>query len=136
MASKTRYVLAPFLLFLSIALALVPSSSPLSQTTAGPEATNELERSFRAFLQEYRHEIRRRNGTYLKSVHPKLSEEMYDFFFDLTLQMMQFSEEQGLGPTVECQEFKVCKVVYPQPDDSWAAQRFILYEDSWRWLDQ
>ena len=61
---------------------------------------------------------------------------MNDFFFDVTLQMMNFSEERGLERTIECQEFKVCKVVYPQPDDSWAAQRFILYEGDWRWLDQ
>ena len=114
----------------------MPSSSPLSQTTAGTEATNELERSYQAFLQEYRHEIKRRNATYLKTVHPNLPDEMYDFFFDVTLQMMQFSEEQSLEPTIECQEFKVCKVVYPQPNDSWAAQRFILYENRWRWLEQ
>ncbi len=131
-----RYLLALCLLFLLMAPALMPSSSPLSQTTAGTEATNELERSYQAFLQEYRHEIKRRNATYLKTVHPNLPDEMYDFFFDVTLQMMQFSEEQSLEPTIECQEFKVCKVVYPQPNDSWAAQRFILYENRWRWLEQ
>ncbi len=79
--------------------------------------------------------MRRRNGAYLKSVHPKLPDEMYDFFFDVTLQMMQFSEDEDLEPTIECQEFKVCKVVYPQPNDSWAAQRFISHEGAWRWLD-
>ena len=24
----------------------------------------------------------------------------------------------------------------PQPNDSWAAQRFIWHEGNWRWLDQ
>ena len=129
----SRYLFAVILL---MAPAFGPFSSALPQTSEGPEAASELARSFETFLQVYRHEIKRRNGPYLKSLHPKLPEEMHDFFFDVTLQMMRFSEEQGLRPTVECQEFKVCKVVYPQPNDSWAAQRFILYENSWRWLDQ
>ena len=60
---------------------------------------------------------------------------MHGFFFNITLQMMNFSEERDLERTIECQEFKVCKVVYPQSNDSWAAQRFILYEGDWRWLD-
>ena len=50
---------------------------------------------------------------------------MHDLFFDATLQMMDFSEETGLERTIECQEFNVCKVVYPQPNDSWAAQRLF-----------
>jgi len=123
-------------LLLLLAWVLVPSSSVLSQEAAGTAAMGELERSFEAFLQEYSHEIRRRNGVYLKSVHPKLPDEMYDFFFDVTQQMMRFSEEQGLDPTIECQEFKICKAIFPQPNDSWAAQRFIFYENGWRWLDQ
>ena len=114
----------------------MPPSSALSQTAEGTEATKELERSFQEFLQEYRHEMRRRNGTYLKSVHPKLPDEMYDFFFDVTLQMMQFSEDEDLEPALECEEFQVCKVIYPQPNNSWAAQRFIFHEGAWRWLDQ
>lgn len=124
-----------FLTFIALPCFMLPSSVR-SEATEEPEATRELERSFQAFLDEYWPEVQRRNGTYLKSVHPKLPTEMYDFFFDLTLQMMNFSEERGLERTIECQEFKVCKVVYPQPNDSWAAQRFILHEGDWRWLDQ
>jgi hypothetical protein len=112
------------------------SLSALAQTTPDTMATGDLERSFRAFLQDYRPEMKRRNATYLKSVHPKLPDEMQDFFFDITLQMMRYSDERGLDPAIECQEFKVCKVVYPQPDGGWAAQRFILSDDRWRWLDQ
>ena len=59
---------------------------------------------------------------------------MSDFFFDATLQMMRHSDENGLEPAVECQEYKVCKAVYTQPGGSWAAQSFILYEGAWRWL--
>ena len=138
MVGKTmsQHLIETFVLFLLTASFLIPFSSPLSQETERTMAMGELERSFQAFLQEYRHEMKRRNGVYLMSVHPKLPEEMYDFFFDVTQQMMQFSEDQDLEPTIECQEFKVCKVVYPQPNDSWAAQRFILHEGAWRWLDQ
>ena len=129
-------------LFLLIFLLISAGSSlamPLpahSQATQGTDATGALTRSFQEFLLQYWSKIRSRNGTYLKSVHPKLPEEMHDFFFDVTLQMMQFSDEQGLDPKLECQEFKVCQVIYPQPNDSWAAQRFILHDDTWRWLDQ
>lgn len=138
MASKTtsRYLLALFPLCLLIGPAFMPSSSAVSQTTPETIATGDLKRSFQAFLQDYRHEIRRRNAAYLKSVHPKLPEDMHGFFFDVTGDMMKFSEEQGLEPTLECQEFKVCKVIYPQPGGSWAAQRFILHDNGWRWLDQ
>lgn len=138
MVSKTmsQHLLGALVLFLLSAAVLMPSSSTLSQETEGTVTMGELERSFETFLQEYQPEMKRRNGVYLKSVHPKLPEEMYDFFFDVTQQMMQFSEEQGLEPTIECQEFKVCKAIYPQPNDSWAAQRFIFYENSWRWLEQ
>ena len=138
MASKTisRYLLALFLLSLLICPTLMPSPSALSQTAPGTKATGDLERSFQAFLQDYRREIRRRNAIYLKSVHPKLPEEMYNFFFDVTLDMIKFSEDESLEPTIECQEYKVCKVIYLQPNENWAAQQFILYENSWRLLDQ
>ena len=138
MVGKTtsRSLIGRLLLLLLLAPILMPSSSALSQSAEGRGATGELERSFQDFLTAYRPEMRRRNRAYLKSVHPKLPEEMYDFFFDVTLQMMQFSEDQDLEPTVECQDFKACKAVYPQPNDSWAAQRFILHEGAWRWLDQ
>jgi len=61
---------------------------------------------------------------------------MYNFFFDVTLEMMKYSVDEGLEPTIECQEYKVCKVIYRQPNESWAAQQFILHENSWRWLGQ
>ena len=114
----------------------MPSSSAISQTTPGTNTIDDLERSFQAFLQDYRREIKLRNATYLKSVHPKLPKKMYDFFLDVTLDMMKFSEAEGLKPTIECQEYKVCKVIYLQPNESWAAQHFILYENRWRLLDQ
>lgn len=134
--SMRSYPSMLILLVLIQALSLVLPSSVRSQATAGPKATDKLERSFQVFLQKYWQEIKRRNGTYLKSVHPKLPNEMHGFFFDSTLQMMQYSEQKGLKRTLECQEFNVCKIVYPQPNDSWAAQRFILHEGAWRWLDQ
>lgn len=123
-------------LFLLVSPSLTLSPPVLSQTTAKPDGMGELKRSFGSFLRVYRDEIRRRNAIYLESAHPKLPEKMYDFFFDVTIRMMRFSEQQGLMPTIECQEFKVCKAVYPQPNGSWAAQRFVLYESRWRWLDQ
>ncbi len=134
--TRSRSLIGPLLLLLLLAPILKPSSPALSQSAEGGAAKGALERSFQDFLATYRHEMRRRNRAYLKSFHPKLPEEMYDFFFDVTLQMMQFSEDQDLEPTVECQDFKVCRAVYPQPNDGWAAQRFILHEGAWRWLDQ
>ncbi|NNE83746.1 MAG: hypothetical protein HKN28_07225 [Alphaproteobacteria bacterium] len=131
-----QYLFLLIFFLISAGSSLAMPSSAHSQTTQGTDATGALTRSFQEFLLQYWPEIRSRNGTYLKSVHPKLPEEMHDFFFDLTLQMMQFSDEQGLDPKLECQEFKVCKVIYPQPNDNWAAQRFILHDDTWRWLDQ
>ncbi len=138
MASKTmrRYLLALFPLCLLVGPALMPSSPAVSQTNPDAMAIEDLEHSFQAFLRDYRPEMRRRNAAYLKTVHPKLPEEMHDFFFDITLQMMKFSDDQGLEPTMECQDFKVCKVIYPQPEGGWAAQRFILSGDGWRWLEQ
>ena len=131
-----RFVLKLIILTCIAFPASILMSPVRSQATQESETTKELERSFRAFLDDYWQEIRRRNRTYIESVHPKLPSEMHDFFFDLTLQMMNFSEEGVLERTIECQDFKVCKVVYPQPNDGWAAQRFILYEGDWRWLDQ
>jgi len=138
MTGKTlgRYLAGPIFLILALTAVLGPSWSAHSQIAEGSEPSNELEQSFRAFLQDYRREMKRRNGSYLQSVHPKLPLDMHDFFFDVTLQMMQFSEQEGLEPTIDCQEFQVCKVIYPQPNNSWAAQQFILYENRWRWLGQ
>lgn len=132
----SRYICALVLLNLLISPTLLWPSATVAQAVPERRATGDLERSFQAFLQDYWQEIRRRNGAFLESVHPKLPNDMYEFFFDVTLQMMRFSDEQSLEPTIECQEFNVCKAIYPQPNDSWAAQRFILYESSWRWLDQ
>jgi hypothetical protein len=131
-----QYLFLLIFLLISAGSSLAMPSPAHSQATQGTDATGALTRSFQEFLLHYWPDIRSRNATYLKSVHPKLPEEMHHFFFDVTLQMMQFSDEQGLDPKLECQEFKVCQVIYPQPNDSWAAQRFILHDDTWRWLDQ
>ena len=96
-----------------------------------------LETDFQRFLDDYWQHVRRRDREFLQSVHPKLPQEMYDFFFNVTLDMMRHSEGRGsIEPSIECQEFNVCKVVYPQPNDSWAAQRFIVHQGAWQWLDQ
>ncbi len=115
-------------------LTLVFAQLPLA---AAQDGSNELAVKFQAFLGEYQPQMKARNADYLKSVHPKLPAEAYDFFFDVTLNMMKYAEEtEGAEPKIECQEFNVCRVIYPQPNDSWAAQRFILHEGNWRWLDQ
>lgn len=96
----------------------------------------EIETSFQNFLAEYRREIKRRNRAYLGNVHPSLPGEMHDLFLDITINMMKFSEDNGLEPAIECRDYAVCKVVYTQPDNSWAAQQFIFHNGAWRWLDQ
>ena len=53
---------------------------------------------------------------------------MRDFFFDMTLDMMKHAKEAGLEPEITCREYGVCKVIWPQPGDSWAAQSFIKHE--------
>ena len=131
-----RFALSLIFLTFTVFPALPQPSTVRSQATPAPTAPKELERSFGEFLEGYWQEIQQRNETYLASLHPKLPKEMHDFFFDATLQMMNFSEKKGLERTIECQNFKVCKVTYPQPNDSWAGQRFILYEGNWRWLNQ
>ncbi len=137
MANRTMNRRLPALFPLCVGICtLMLSSSALPQTTPDTIVAEDLERSFQAFLQEYRPEMRRRNAAYLKTVHPKLPEEMHGFFFDITLQMMKFSDDQGVELTIECQEFRICKVIYPQPEGGWAAQRFILSGDGWRWLEQ
>jgi hypothetical protein len=116
--------------------AATPPFVALAQSDDGEKAAvAALETSFRSFLAEYRQEVRQRNVDYLKIVHPKLPPEQYDFFFDITLQMMRHSDENGLEPKIECREYGVCKAVYMQPGGSWAAQTFILHEGDWRWLD-
>ena len=95
----------------------------------------ELESSFNGFLGTYIKEIKSGNTSYLKAVHPKLPEEQYDFFLNITLNMMKYAHENTLSPTVTCREFNICKAVWPQPANSWAAQSFIRHEGVWRWLD-
>ena len=115
-----------------LAMAVAQSSLAATQDDGG-----DLEGKFRQFLSEYWPQIKARNPDYLKAVHPKLPVEAYGFFFDVTLDMMQYAEKnEAVEPKVECQDFNVCKVIYPQPNDSWAAQRFILHQGAWRWLDQ
>lgn len=103
---------------------------------ATPETIAKIEASFQTFLTQYRREIKRRNHAYLKRVHPSLPAEMYDFFLDVTIRMMTYSDEKGIAPQVECREYKVCKATYTQADGSWAAQQFIFHDGTWRWLDQ
>ena len=136
-SAMPRYLLAILIVAFEALPSLQPPSSARAQTDAGPAAMAELEASFQAFLEVYWQELKDRNRTFLASVHPKLPQDMYDFFFDMTLSMMRYSEDNPeVEPAIECQEFNICKVVYPQPNGSWAAQRFILYEGTWRWLDQ
>lgn len=92
------------------------------------------EESFRSFLDVYVERVDARDVAYLREVHPDLPEEMHDFFLDATTDMMQHSRAEGLEPEIECREYDVCKVVWTQPGGSWAAQRFILHEEDWRFL--
>ena len=131
---------------LKYALVMVIASYSVSLSVLGPSfaqspsdqvRVDELEKSFRQFLSEYWQEMKQRNSVYLRAVHPKLPGEAHEFFFDVTLDMMRYAEAtEGVEPTIVCQDFSVCKVVYPQPNNSWAAQRFILHDGAWRWLDQ
>ena len=134
---NSRTLLAALVLPLLAASAFSERSPAQSPQERAGNGENELETRFRQFLESYRPGIQKRNRTYLQSVHPRLPEGMYDFFFDVTLDMMRYSDENAeVEPTIECQDFDICKIVYPQPNDSWAAQRFILHEGAWRWLDQ
>ena len=117
-------------------ISVAPGPS-LAQSAANQEILDALDVQFRRFLNEYWQHIKQRNSAYLAKLHPKLPREAHDLFFDVTLDMMIHAEAtEGLEPKIECQEFGVCKVIYPQPNDSWAAQRFILHDGTWRWLDQ
>lgn len=118
----------------SVLAGLAPLYAGCADRSADDASVDALEASFQAFLEEYWAEIKERDKAYLQTVHPELPEDAYDFFFDATLQMMEHSEKENLERTIECQEFRICKVIYPQPIDSWAAQQFIRHEGSWRWL--
>ncbi len=98
------------------------------------DAGVDSESDFRSFFETYVQEVRERDADYLGSVHPELPTEMHEFFFDLTQDMMKHADEQGLEPSIDCEEYDVCKVTWPQPGDSWAAQSFIRHEGSWRFL--
>ena len=129
---KGDWNMRKLLLYCLLASVVAESSMAATQDGGG-----DMEGSFRQFLGEYWPQMKARNSDYLKTVHPKLPAEAYDFFFDVTLNMMQYVEtNQTIDPKIECQDFNVCKVIYPQPNDSWAAQRFILHQGAWRWLDQ
>ena len=120
-------------LLLCCLLASVVAKSSMATT----QNSGDVEGSFRQFLKEYWPQMKARNSNYLKTVHPKLPAEAYGFFFDVTLNMMLYAEtNEAVEPKIECQDFNVCKVIYPQPNDSWAAQRFILHHGAWRWFDQ
>ena len=56
-------------------------------------------------------------------------------FIGITLDMMKYADDNNLSPAVTCREYEMCKVTWPQPGDSWAAQTFIRHEGVWRWLD-
>jgi hypothetical protein len=127
---------ALFAACISLLLALPHAAVSALAASGGTATMTDMERSFQKFLAEYREQIHRRDTEYLETVHPKLPAEMYDFFINVTLQMMRHSEENSLEPEVECREYGTCKAIYTQPDGSWAAQSFILYEGAWRWLDQ
>ena len=131
-----RYIVVAIFISLCLWPIMIPTTSANAQTSSGTNITDELAHSFQEFLREYAAELKLRNIDYLKSVHPNLPEHMSDFFIDVTLDMMKYSEAEDLNPTIECQEYGVCKVTYPQPNNSWAAQQFIFYENSWRILDQ
>ena len=95
----------------------------------------EIRSSFEKFLATYVKEIKRGNTVYLKAVHPKLPEEMNGFFIGITMDMMKYADENNLSPTITCREYEICKVTWPQPGDSWAAQTFVRHDGNWKWLD-
>jgi hypothetical protein len=103
-------------------------------TISGAELS-ELEGNFKGFLQTYVKEIKQGNRDYLAAIHPNLPEEMYDFFIDVTRNMMKYSDEKGLSPEITCRDYNICKATWTQPDGSWAAQTFILHEGKWLWLE-
>lgn len=109
---------------------------PALLVAAGCGGREDLNSEFRPFLDTYVREIHERDREYLRNVHPELPEEMSDFFLDVTLSMMRYAEENGLEPTIECEEYDVCQVTWPQPGGNWAAQRFIRQEGAWQFLPE
>jgi len=106
-----------------------------SPAVAGNSAQIEsLKRDFHHFLATYLQHVQDRDNDFLAKVHPELPEQMYEFFFDATLNMMRHAQTHDLQPEITCKEYGVCTVTWPQPNDSWAAQTFIRHEGHWRWL--
>ena len=73
----------------------------VAPTFAAGVDSSVLEDGFRSFLKTYIIQIKQRNTEYLRTVHPKLPADMYDFFFDLTLGMMNYASEKSLSPDIE-----------------------------------
>ena len=115
-------------------LTLCIVTSLVATPFASVDDLSELESSFQDFHSTYIREIKSGNTEFLRSVHPKLPEEIYSFFIGITLDMMKHANDEGLGPAVTCREYNICKATWPQPGGSWAAQTFILHEGKWQWL--
>ena len=107
----------------------------LNTSWAQEDSPSTLEADFGKFLETYAQKIDARDTHYLGTVHPKLPEEMQEFFFDITSNMMSYARQNELDPAVECNEFQICKATWPQPGGSWASQRFIRHLEQWRWLE-
>lgn len=125
--------LAVFAVILTCLLLVVPAGPASATQTTAKEA---LKANFLQFLPSYIEHIKKKDGKFLSAVHPELPESMYDFFFTATQNMMRYAEKNHLQPTVTCKDYGVCKVTWPQPNDSWAAQSFIRHEGTWRWLSE
>ena len=95
----------------------------------------QLQTSFMNFLSIYIKEIKQGNAGYLETVHPNLPADMHEFFIDITLDMMKYAGNEGIAPDITCREYDICKVTWPQPGDSWAAQTFVRHEGKWQWLE-
>ena len=128
--------LASFLCAFVIGLFVTEAAHAQTSETSNTATIAQLEEGFQEFLTEYRREIKQRNKDFLVGVHPSLPNEMYDLFFNISIDMMKFSDENGVAPKIECKEYNACKVIYSQPNDNWAAQQFIFHNGAWRWLEQ
>ena len=104
----------------------------LNTGKAQEDSPSTLETEFGTFLKTYSQKIEARDSHYLGKVHPKLPKEMQAFFFDVTSNMMSHARQNRLDPAIECNEFQICKVTWPQPGGSWASQRFIMHLEQWR----
>ena len=122
---------------LTAALVLLLLWSFASPAMAGNKGQTEgLKKDFQQFLPTYIQHVREKDRSFLATIHPELPEEMYDFFFDATLNMMRYARSHDLQPDVTCKDYGVCTVTWPQPKNSWAAQTFIRHEEHWRWLSE